>query len=76
MKKLLIILSLLIAEVSVAQQKVHDYAVIDPAKWIIPNSGGLSYALTDYKGSKALIIKKNFNAPQDCLYSLSKESKF
>src|SRR6185312_2360728 len=47
----------------IAQQKskTHDYSTIQTSQWIIPNSDGVSYSIGDYKGSKALIIKKGFN---------------
>ena len=51
----------LVGNLSIAQQKTHNYSVIKPSEWVIPNSGGQSYALDTYKGSKALIMKKNFD---------------
>ena len=62
MKKYLTILLLAIGIGSAAQKaKTHVYRVIDPAQWVIPNSGGVSYETSTYQGVKALIIKKNFN---------------
>jgi hypothetical protein len=63
MKTFITALFLVIVNVSIAQQKhkTHNYTVIKPAEWVIPNSGGQSYALDTYKGSKALIMKKDFN---------------
>lgn len=63
MKIRLIILSLLIASASIAQQKhiKHDYTIIKPDQWVIPNTGGVTYSFDTYKGSKALILKKNFD---------------
>ncbi|MBS1530560.1 MAG: hypothetical protein JSU01_09650, partial [Bacteroidetes bacterium] len=76
MKRLVTILFLAIAFGSVAQQKTHDYSVVDPAKWTLPNSGGVSFALSDYKGSKALIIKKNFNSPKTAYIAYPKGLNF
>lgn len=42
------------------KKKTHDYSVIKPTQWVIPNSGGVSYSMGTYQGSKALMIKKNF----------------
>src|ERR1700761_5294533 len=62
MKILLISLLLITGNALIAQQKkTHDFTHIDTTKWVIPNTDGLSYSLSTYKGSKALIIKKNFN---------------
>ncbi|HTD39262.1 MAG TPA: hypothetical protein VK671_01490 [Mucilaginibacter sp.] len=63
MKTFLTILLLGITGVSIAQQKHkrYDYTIIKPDEWVIPNSDGVSYSMDTYKGSKALIIKKNFN---------------
>ncbi len=62
MKILLTCLLLITGNALIAQQKkTHDFTHIDTTKWIIPNSGGQSYSLSTYKGSKALILKKNFD---------------
>jgi hypothetical protein len=63
MKTFLTITLLAITSISIAQQKnkKHDYTAIKPAEWIIPDSGGVSYSMDTYKGSKALIMKKNFD---------------
>jgi hypothetical protein len=63
MKTHLIIIIMLITSIAGAQQKnkKHDYTIINPSEWIIPNSGGQSYSLDTYNGAKALILKKNFN---------------
>ena len=63
MKTFLIILFLGIMGVSIAQQKSkkRDYTIIKAAEWIIPNSDGVSCNMETYKGSKALIMKKNFD---------------
>jgi len=63
MKTFITALFLVIVNASIAQQKhkTHDYTTIKPSEWIIPNSGGVGYSLYNYKGSKALIMKKDFN---------------
>jgi hypothetical protein len=63
MKTFLTILFLGITSFSIAQQKhkKYNYTTIRPTEWIIPNSGGVGYRMDTYKGSKALIIKKDFN---------------
>ena len=63
MKTSILILMLFIADYTCAQKKgkSHDYTVIEPAKWIIPNAEGVSYSMDTYKGSKAIVLKKNFD---------------
>src|SRR5579863_1314531 len=61
MKKYLTILLLAITGASPAQQKKHDYSLIQPRQWIIPNSNGMSYSIDTFRGSKALIITKKFD---------------
>ena len=62
MKTLFAALLLTITGISCAWQKngTHNYSVIKPEEWVIPNSGGVSYRLGAYEGSEALMIKKNF----------------
>lgn len=43
------------------KKKTHDFTNIDVSKWIIPDSYGQSYSFDNYKGSKALILKKDFD---------------
>ena len=63
MKTLFICVLILTCSECIAQQKykTHNYSPINPSEWIIPNSDGQSYTLDTYKGSKALIMKKDFN---------------
>jgi hypothetical protein len=63
MKTLLICFLILTGSYGIAQQKhkTHDYTLIKTSEWVIPNTGGQSYALDSYKGSKALILKKDFD---------------
>lgn len=62
MKTLFAALLLTISGISCARQNkgIHNYSVVKPDEWIIPNSGGVSYKLGAYEGSEALLIKKNF----------------
>lgn len=60
MKILIFVLIVLATSIASAQQKIHNYTNVKPEEWIIPNSGGVSYEISTYQGSKALIIKKNF----------------
>ena len=61
MKILFFVLVVMATSIASAQQKIHNYINVKPEEWIIPNSGGVSYELSTYQDSKALIIKKNFN---------------
>jgi len=78
MKRLLTALLLLFVTTAFGQgkQKTHDYKTVDPAAWVIPNSGGVSYSLDSYKGSKALIIKKNFGDSKFGSVAYPKDLKF
>lgn len=78
MKTLPIILLLMIASISFSQQKkhTHNYSVIKPAEWVIPNTGGMSYDLADYRGAKALIIKKNFSDGKFAAVAYPKDVNF
>ena len=75
MKTIITALLMSIVSVSVAQQK-HNYSVIKPSEWIIPNSGGVTYSMDTYKGEKALILKKNFNAPKNAWIAYPKGLNF
>ncbi len=75
MKTLFICFLTIAANISVAQQK-HNYSVIKPSEWIIPNSGGVTYSMDTYKGEKALILKKNFNAPKNAWIAYPKGLNF
>lgn len=56
-----LLLMLIMADVSIAQKhKTYNYTAIEPAQWIIPNTGGVSYSMEAYKGAEALMMKKNF----------------
>ncbi|MDB5022433.1 MAG: LamG protein [Mucilaginibacter sp.] len=49
--------------VSLAQQKqkTHDYTTIKSTEWTLPDTGGLGYSFDTYQGSKALLLKKDFD---------------
>jgi hypothetical protein len=74
--KILIALALLSLAGAACAQKTHNYSDIKTADWVIPNSGGLSYAIGTYDGSKALIIKKSFNSPKAAFIAYPKNLNF
>lgn len=76
MKKNLTILLLAMTANAVAQQKVHDYSVIEPANWVFPKTSGFSYDLETYQGAKALMLKKNFNTPKSAFIAYPKDLNF
>src|SRR6202012_4682102 len=75
MKTFLSILLVSFAAVAVAQTR-HDYTTIDPAKWVFPKTAGLSYDFETYQGSKALMLKKNFNSPKAAFIAYPKNLDF
>jgi hypothetical protein len=74
--KILITLALLSLAGAACAQKTHNYSNIKPADWVMQDLGGLSYAIGTYDGSKALIIKKNFNSPKAAFITYPKGLNF
>lgn len=77
MKKLPLILLLMLACVSFAQQKkVYNYSPVDSANWVFPKTSGLAYGLESYQGANALVLKKNFNSPKAAFIAYPKDLRF
>lgn len=60
MKTVLFIPVLFIALCALAQNKQHDYSLIEAGKWVIPQTDTLGYNLGSYKGKPALLLKRKF----------------
>lgn len=61
MKIITTVLLLCITLLANAQEvaTIHDYTIIKPAQWVIPENDTISYTMGDYDSAKALLLKRS-----------------